>query len=148
MKIYCSGKYRPKVGTEDSAGLDLCNNTTDINGEYLNLHIQPGDTLTVQTKTHVQIPKGHVGLVIVRSGHGFRGMSLINSVGVIDADYRGEIGLRFVNQGEDQIDISEGERVAQLVVVPYLRGSEFVESLDELDYTDRGIKGFGSSGKL
>lgn len=141
IKLYCSGDYKPKYGTKGSAGLDLPNNDR-------HLEIEPNDIVKVQTKVHVEIPDGYVGIVATRSGLGFRGLDLINSIGVIDSDFRGDIGLKFINRGKDTIVIEYGERIAQLVVVPYLSGFKEVDNLDELDFTERGLKGFGSTGKI
>lgn len=160
MRVYCSGKYKPKYGSKESAGLDLCNNnepeiTKVYSGGVLydeveskELKVLPGAVVEVKTKTHVQLPKNTVGIVAVRSGLGFKGLDLINSVGVIDEDYRGEIGLKFINRGDQTITISEGERVAQIIQVKINKGFQFVKSLHDLTETERGIGGFGSTGKF
>lgn len=138
IKFLCTGEFPPIRATEHSAGIDLYNN-----GQWE--PVPPGSIVTVQTKTHVEIPQGYVGLVYVRSGLGFKGLNLINSCGVIDSDYRGEIGLKFINQGPENIILDYGDRVAQLVIVPYLHGN--IKLVDELSETVRGNKGFGSTGR-
>lgn len=140
IKFKCTGDYPPSRGTEHSAGIDICNNGSKNEVVYRK------DIITIETKTHIEIPKGYVGLVYVRSGLGFRGLDLINSCGVIDSDYRGEIGLRFINNGSYPIHITVGERVAQIVIVPYLQGD--IKLVDRLSDTERGENGFGSTGKL
>ena len=141
MKVYCSGKYKPKYGTDASAGLDLSNN----GGKVV---IQPNTTKSIDSKVHVAISKGYVGLLFLRSSLGSKNLRLVNSVGVIDSDYRGEIGLKVMNLGHDDVIIEEGERFAQLVVVPYQGGMDLVDSLKDLGETDRGNGGFGSTGKF
>lgn len=86
-----------------------------------------------------------VGLVIIRSGLGFKGLALINSIGVIDEDYRGDIGVKVINHGQEYIIIRPGDRVAQMVIVPYIQVP--IEPVEELEETERGANGFGSTGR-
>lgn len=144
MKIYCSGKYKPQYKTEGAAGLDLCNNTKSD----APIEIKENEIVDVDTQVHVEIPNGYVGILAVRSSLGFKGLDLINSIGVIDSDYRGAIGLRFINRAKDTITIKPGERVAQLLVVPYIKGTKHVDTLEELSNTKRGKNGFGSTGRF
>ena len=150
INIKCWGEFKPTRGTEHSAGIDLYNNGSQV-------IIYPDTTIEVKTKTSISIPEGYVGLVYVRSGLGFKGLDLVNSCGVIDADYRGEIGLKFIvhRRGVTNYDferlaqgikLDHGERVAQIVIVPYLQAS--IEFVDELDDTERGANGFGSTGRF
>lgn len=114
------------------------------------VHLPPGKAVVVHTGVHVAIPKGYVGLAISRSGLGKPevNVALSNAVGVIDADYRGEIMLILHNKGTQTQNYSRLDRVAQLVVVPIFNGiTKTVNSLDKLDETVRGTKGFGSTGK-
>lgn len=122
-----------------------CNAGLDIyyNGENAHI-IVPGEAKTLETKTAVEIPAGHVGLVMIRSGLGFKGLTLINGVGVIDEDYRGDIGLKVVNHGDEPILIKPKDRIAQMEIVPYVQ--ENIELVDELTETERGSNGFGSTG--
>ena len=92
----------------------------------------------------VAIPEGHMGLIAPRSGLGTIGVKLKNDVGIIDANYRGEIIVHLINESTKPFNIRKGHRIAQMVIVPiYNPIFEIVESLDE---TNRGADGFGSSG--
>ena len=107
--------------------------------------ISPHDTVMVGTGVAAAIPEGYVGLVFPRSGTASKkDVNLANCVGVIDSGYRGEIKLPLHNDGYMRTAIDKGERCAQLVIVPYMT-CECVE-VDELDETERGEGGFGSTG--
>ncbi len=109
------------------------------------LTLQPNETALVRTGLVVEIPEGFVGLVCARSGLATkRGLAPANKVGVIDADYRGEVMVALHNHGVVPQTIEHGERIAQLVLVPYLTAS--YEASDNLTATDRGAGGFGSTG--
>ena len=100
----------------------------------------------VHTGLSLEIPVGYAGLIFARSGLACkRGLAPANKVGVIDADYRGEIMVALHNHTEDSVSIDAGERVAQLAIMPFLK-AEF-ELSDELSDTVRGAGGFGSTGK-
>ena len=102
--------------------------------------------LTLRTGLAFEIPEGHVMLVFSRSGHGFKNdIRLANCVGVIDSDYRGEIGVGLVNLGSEPYTVQPGDRIAQLMVVPVVR--PVLVQAEELDETDRGAGGFGSTGR-
>ena len=93
----------------------------------------------------MEIPEGYVGLIYARSGLATkRGLAPANKVGVIDSDYRGEIMVALYNQSELPQKIEPGERIAQLVIAPYLQG--VFNEVDELSDTTRGAGGFGSTG--
>ena len=129
----------PTYGTEYSAGADL----------YALLdaavEIKPHETLFIHTGISVEIPKGYCGLVFARSSMGAkRGLAPANKVGVIDADYRGEIMVALHNHSDNIATVDNGERIAQLAIVPYLK-AEFEET-DNLSDTTRGAGGFGSTG--
>ena len=130
----------PTYGSAYAAGADLY---ALIEGESLT--IGAGETVLVRTGLSVEIPEGYVGLIYARSGLATkRGLAPANKVGVIDSDYRGEVKIALFNQsGEEQI-VSAGERVAQLVIAPYL-AVEYEEA-EELSSTVRGEGGFGSTG--
>ena len=131
----------PTYGTEFSAGADLYALPA---GE---ISIAPGETVMIHTGIALQIPDGYVGLVYARSGIATkRGLAPANKVGVIDSDYRGEIMVSIHNHSNTVQTIENGERVAQLVIAPYLKAN-FVES-DTLDDTKRSTGGFGSTGKI
>ena len=130
----------PTYGSAYAAGADLY---ALIEGE--SLMVGAGETVLVRTGLSVEIPEGYVGLIYARSGLATKkGLAPANKVGVIDSDYRGEVKVALFNQsGEDQIVLA-GERVAQLVIAPYL-AVEYEEA-EELSSTIRGEGGFGSTG--
>ena len=131
----------PQRATPGSAGMDL---VACIEEPVL----LPADgRAMVPTGLAMAIPTAEwVGLVYARSGLAVRhGITLSNSVGVIDSDYRGEIRVGLCNLGQEPYTIQPGERIAQLVISPVLLPP--VEEADELDSTERGTGGFGSTGK-
>lgn len=130
----------PTYGSEFSAGCDLYaifdEDTT----------IKPHETIFVHTGIAMEIPVGFVGLVYARSGLACKNhLAPANKVGVIDSDYRGEIMVALHNHSNESKTISNGERVAQMVITPYLP-VDFNE-VSELEDTVRGEGGFGSTGK-
>lgn len=128
----------PTYGTEFSAGADLYNLDQPIT-------IDPHKTVLVHTGIAVEIPEGYCGLIFARSGLATkRGLAPANKVGVIDADYRGEIMVALHNHSDEPALVAANERVAQLAIVPFLK-AEF-EVVDELSSTVRGEGGFGSTG--
>ena len=128
----------PSYGSAYAAGADLYSAEEEMT-------IQPGETKLVHTGLAMQIPEGYVGLIYARSGIATkRGLAPANKVGVIDSDYRGEIMVSIFNHSGEPQTIAAGERVAQIVITPYLTVN-FTEA-DELDDTDRGAGGFGSTG--
>lgn len=133
-------EFEPTYGTSQSAGLDLyCSNEEDI-------VIKPKETVKIDTGISIAIPDGYFGAVYPRSSTGVkRKLMLANTVGVIDSDYRGEIMIFFYNYGDKEQVIKKGDRLAQLVIQPYQRFD--IELVNELDQTDRGEGGFGSTGK-
>lgn len=131
----------PSYGTVYAAGADLY---ACMGGE---IEIKAGETVMIHTGIAVQIPEGLVGLVFARSGIATkRGLAPANKVGVIDSDYRGEIMVSIHNHSSATQYIADGERIAQLVLTPYI-SAEF-ELADALDETDRGSGGFGSTGTV
>ena len=132
----------PTYGTPCSAGADLY---ALPEGDIV---VKAGETVLVHTGIALEIPQGYGGFIFARSGIATkRGLAPANKVGVIDSDYRGEIKVALHNHnGEgDALLVEAGERIAQISIVPYLK-AEF-ELTDELEETDRGDKGFGSTGK-
>ncbi len=130
----------PTYGTEYSAGADL----------YLladvPIAIEPHTTVLLHTGISVEIPEGYCGLIFARSGLASkRGLAPANKVGVIDADYRGEVMVALHNHSDAVATVEPKERVAQLAIVPFLK-AEF-ELVEELTDTVRGEGGFGSTGK-
>ena len=130
----------PTYGSEFAAGADLYACT----GETVT--IMPHETKLIHTGVAMEIPTGFAGLIYARSGIASkRGLAPANKVGVVDSDYRGEIMVALHNHSAEPQSIDNGERIAQLVIAPYVV-ADFVLS-DELDDTERGEGGFGSTGK-
>ena len=130
----------PQYATSGSAGLDLsaCINTPLI--------LNPGERALVPTGLAVEIETGKVGLVFARSGMSIKkGIALSNGVGVIDSDYRGEICCGLINLSNEVYTIQPGDRIAQMVIMPYF--IEEITEVSELDETKRADGGFGSSGR-
>lgn len=129
----------PTYGTEFAAGADLYALPGDA------VLIKPSETVLIHTGIAMQIPDGYAGFVFARSGIATkRGLAPANKVGVIDSDYRGEIMVALHNHSAECQEIAGGERVAQMVIMPYLK-AEFDEC-DTLEDTVRGGSGFGSTG--
>ena len=138
VKKLRSGAILPTRGSRLAAGYDL--HALD------DARIFPGETVMIDTGVAVQLAKGTFGAVYARSGLSTkRGLGLANGVGVIDADYRGTIKVPLYNRGTESQWIRKGERIAQLVVSLCI--TEDVEIVDELDQTERGSGGFGSTGR-
>ena len=130
----------PTYGTALAGGADLYAVT---GGEVT---IAPQETKLIKTGLAMEIPEGYVGLIYARSGLASkRGLAPANKVGVIDADYRGEVMVALHNHSAIAQTIADGERIAQLVITPFLR-VEFEET-QELSDTARGEGGFGSTGR-
>ena len=130
----------PAYGSVSAAGADLYA-VTDGTVTFL-----PGETKLIHTGLAVEIPEGYAGLIYARSGLATkRGLAPANKVGVVDADYRGEVMVSLHNHSSATQTIESGERIAQLVITPFLK-AEFTES-EELSDTARGAGGFGSTGK-
>ena len=130
----------PTYGSEFSAGADLyavCDQE---------IVIQPNETKFIRTGLAMEIPQGFAGLIYARSGLACkRGLAPANKVGVVDADYRGEVMVALHNHSTTAQTVATGERIAQLVIAPFLK-AEFLQA-DELCDTVRGAGGFGSTGK-
>ena len=129
----------PTYGTEFSAGADLyaCIDET--------VTLVPGETRLINTGLAMEIPVGYAGLIYARSGLASKkGLAPANKVGVVDADYRGEIMVALHNHSTSDASIEPGERIAQMVIAPFLTANFIVS--DELDDTVRGAGGFGSTG--
>lgn len=130
----------PTYGTDFAAGADLyaCLDEAVI--------IAPGETYLVKTGIAMEIPAGYAGLVYARSGLATKkGLAPANKVGVIDADYRGEIMVPLHNHSKVDAVIEPNERIAQMILTPFLTAQYTV--VDELSDTDRGESGFGSTGR-
>lgn len=133
------GLTLPSYETDNAAGADLRAAIIEP------ITVQPGARAAVPTGMCIALPAGTEAQVRPRSGLAIRhGISMINSPGTIDADYRGEITVLLINHGDEAFTINRGDRIAQLVVAPVLRASWDV--VDALDETDRGAGGFGHTG--
>lgn len=129
----------PKYGTEFSAGADLC---ACLEAP---ITLAPNQTMLIPIGISMEIPVGYVGLVFARSGLATkRHLAPANKVGVVDSDYRGEFFVPLRNHGAEPQTIEDGERIAQLILTPYLT-AHFVET-ETLSDTVRGEGGFGSTG--
>ena len=130
----------PTYGSDYSAGADLY---ALLDGDKI--EIQAHETVLVHTGLCFEIPEGYVGLVYARSGLATKkGLAPANKVGVIDADYRGEVMVSLYNQSDVTQTIDNGERIAQIVIAPFLKVE--YEEAEELSDTVRGAGGFGSTG--
>lgn len=138
-----SGFDLPKYETENSAGMDL--RACFSNGENGEI-IERGERLLIKTGIFLEVPKGYEVQIRPRSGLAFKfGVTVVNSPGTIDADYRGEIGVILINHGEVPFIVNHGDRIAQMVLAK-CEQAEWDE-VDNLSETDRGEGGFGSTGK-
>ncbi|MDA7987305.1 MAG: dUTP diphosphatase, partial [Alphaproteobacteria bacterium] len=127
----------PSYATSGAAGMDLRASEDVVLGA--------GERLAVPTGLVVALPEGYEGQVRCRSGLALRhGLSLVNGVGTIDSDYRGEVKVLMVNLGSETVTLKRGERVAQMVVVAVERVE--LEESENLSETSRGSGGFGSTG--
>lgn len=140
VKKLRSNATLPTYGSSHAAGADLyaCLDS--------DVTIEPGQSCFIPTGIAMEIPEGYAGLIYARSGLACkRGLAPANKVGVIDSDYRGEFIVVLHNHGRDAQTVSDGERVAQLVITPVLTPA-FAET-DTLSETARSAGGFGSTGK-
>ena len=130
----------PHYGTAAAAGVDLRANITTA------ITLQPLERTLVKTGLFIELPVGYEAQVRPRSGLAFKhGLTVLNTPGTIDADYRGEIGVILVNLSNEDFTIENGERIAQLVIAKHEQAEwDLVEELSE---TERGEGGFGSTGK-
>ena len=141
IKVHCSGKHAlPQFETTQSAGMDLRANIDAL------VVLQPGDRALIPTGIKMSLPDGYEAQIRPRSGLAYKhGITVLNSPGTIDADYRGDVGVLLINHGREAFTVEDGMRVAQMVVAQY---SQFEwESVEDLDETARGAGGFGSTGK-
>lgn len=140
VKIINQSKHAlPAYETRASAGLDVRANLNE------SIEVKPMDRVLVKTGLFLEIPEGYECQVRPRSGLALKnGITVLNSPGTIDADYRGEVGVILINLSKDVFVIEDGERIAQLVFAE-VKQAEWIESI-ELSQTARGAGGFGSTG--
>jgi dUTP pyrophosphatase len=141
VKVINSGKHAlPAYGTEHSAGLDLRANIEAP------VTLKPLQRVLIPTGLSIELPEGHEAQIRPRSGLAYKhGISIVNSPGTIDADYRGEIKVLLVNLSDTEFVVEDGERIAQMVVARYERVAWVTAA--ELTETERGVGGYGSTGK-
>lgn len=130
----------PAYQTELSAGMDLLAAVEE------DIFLEPGEIRLIPTGLKIAVPDGYEAQIRPRSGLALKhGISMVNCVGTIDADYRGEVGVILINHGKKTFPIARGERIAQMVINPIVQADfNLVESLDD---TERGEGGFGHTGK-
>ncbi|RRD94543.1 dUTP diphosphatase [Clostridiales bacterium COT073_COT-073] len=130
----------PAYQTELSAGMDLLAAVEE------DIILEPGEIRLIPTGLKIAVPDGYEAQIRPRSGLALKhGISMVNCVGTIDADYRGEVGVILINHGQKPFPIARGERIAQMVINPIVQADfTLVESLDD---TERGEGGFGHTGR-
>tara|TARA_R110001592_G_scaffold325782_7_gene606434 strand:+ start:27275 stop:27712 length:438 start_codon:yes stop_codon:yes gene_type:complete len=134
-----SNNPNPTYSTEQSAGVDLRANLPE------SIVLNPGERKLVPTGLHLELPDGYEAQVRPRSGLAIKhGITVLNSPGTVDADYRGDVGVILINMGQEPFTINHGERIAQMVIAQYTQ-VQFLET-NELNDSKRGTGGFGSSG--
>lgn len=139
IRCKCDDLRLPKYAHLGDAGADL---RADIPGA---IKIWPHESAWIDTGVCVEIPSGYVGLQFARSGLGMKhNVCLANGVGVIDSGYRGRIRAKLINLGDKPYTVNPGDRVCQLVIVPFAK-CNYIQ-VDELDESERGMDGYGSTG--
>lgn len=140
VRVVNKGRHPlPEYATAHSAGLDLRANLDAP------VTLAPGEYRLIATGLYMELPEGTEAQVRPRSGLAFKhGVTVLNSPGTIDADYRGEIGVLLINHGQQPFVVNDGERVAQLVISQYVRAC--LEENADLRATERGTGGFGHTG--
>jgi dUTP pyrophosphatase len=145
MKIYFTkfNKDRdciiPQYHSEDSAGMDLCSASRE------RILIQPEETKLIPTNLVLEIPKGYEGQVRPRSGLALKhNITVLNSPGTIDSDYRGEVKVLLINHGKEEFEVNFGDRIAQLIIAKYEKAD--LITAQKLSDTSRGQGGYGSTG--
>lgn len=132
------GAQAPFYATPGSAGMDL--RSTEA------VELAPGERKLVATGLKIAVPAGFEAQIRPRSGLALKqGISMVNTPGTIDSDYRGEVGVILINHGQETVNLEAGERIAQMVICPVVQVS--VRIVSKLDETERGEGGFGSTGK-
>lgn len=140
IKVINSGRHPlPSYSTDSSAGMDVRANLDAP------ITLMPMQRVLVPTGLRIALPEGYECQLRPRSGLALKhGITLVNTPGTVDADYRGEIGVILINLSSDPFVINDGERICQMVIAPYTRGSWVTVSY--LDETERGAGGFGHTG--
>ncbi len=143
VKIYSTSGELPRYETENSAGLDLRALLDEP------MIIKPMERVLIPTGIFLEIPNGFEGQVRARSGLSIKhGLTMVNGVGTVDSDYRGELKVPMINLGSEEFKVESGDRIAQIVFAKYETVSfEAVSSTEELEKTERGAGGFGHTGR-
>ncbi len=139
IRIKSDSGRLPSYESREAAGMDI--------RAYLkeDMILQPGERSLVPTGLYIEVPSGYEAQIRARSGLAVKkGIGLVNGIGTIDADYRGEIKVALINWGQEPFVIHDGDRIAQMVIAAYTK-AEFVE-VEELSETERGAGGFGHTG--
>lgn len=146
MKVYFKKfnedveSFLPSYQTEHSSGMDLYSSSNE------DIIIQPGEYKLIPTNLIIELPEGYEAQVRPRSGLALKyGITVLNSPGTIDADYRGEVKVLLINHGQNDFVIKHGERIAQMIIAEYEKVE--LEQREELTETIRGAGGYGSTGK-
>lgn len=141
IKIINRSKHGlPRYSTLHSAGMDI---RADIDNSII---IEPGCRVLVNTGLYLEIPEGYEAQIRPRSGLAIKhGITVLNSPGTIDADYRGEVCIILINLSDQNFTIADGDRICQMIIARHERAQWIV--VDELDVSDRGDGGFGHTGK-
>ena len=143
IKVFNNSKNElHQYATPQSAGLDLRANIQH------DIVLNPGQRTLVPTGLHIQLPVGYEAHIRPRSGLAIKnGITCLNSPGTIDADYRGDVGVILINHGTEPFVIKQGDRIAQMVIAKHETAEwESVESMDQLEDTERGSDGYGHTG--
>ena len=129
----------PQYATEQSAGMDLRANLEEP------IVLKPMERRLIPTGLHIALPKGYEAQVRPRSGLALKkGITVLNSPGTVDADYRGEVGVLLINLSQEDFVVSDGERIAQMIIARHEQG--VFEAVEVLDKTERGEGGYGHTG--
>ena len=129
----------PAYETSSAAGMDIRAALTQP------ISLKPGERALISTGLKMALPHGYEAQIRPRSGLAIRnGITMLNSPGTIDADYRGEVKVIAINHGQEEFRINHGDRIAQMVIAPVVQLS--VQEVNDLDETERGSGGFGSTG--
>ena len=139
LKVLSKKTSLPKYETAGSSGMDLAANIAG------NISIDPGKTAIIPTGLALSVPKGFEVQIRPRSGLAAKKkISVLNTPGTIDSDYRGEIKVILINQGQETFKVEKGLRIAQMVVCPVVQAQ--IKEVEDLSETERGKGGFGSTG--
>lgn len=143
VKIFSKSGEIPKYETENSAGLDLRALLDEP------IIIKPMERVLIPTGIFLEIPNGFEGQVRARSGLSIKyGLTMVNGVGTVDADYRGELKVPMINLGGEDFKVESGDRIAQIIFARYESITfEPVDSVESLEETKRGFGGFGHTGR-